>query len=256
MLLEQLSIFLENRAGRMIEVTRVLAESNINILAMSLADTADFGILRLVVDDSEKAKRVLGEKGFTVGRTSVVAVRVNNEPGGLNRVLEIIQKASINVEYLYAYTQQGAGGQAVIVFRFDRNEQALEALMRGNIPVLSMKGMLAEPLPKTRTYEKSQGGPQSGPPWLVKTFPADARKKETAGNPMTSWQGDACGMPASVTASQKDDEKPGHEPYGHGEDPGIDGAAEEKPPDEDEKGNSLAYPREDQKAKRFEEPVA
>ena len=143
MLLEQLSIFLENRAGRMIEVTRVLAESNINILAMSLADTADFGILRLVVDDSEKAKRVLGEKGFTVGRTSVVAVRVNNEPGGLNRVLEIIQKASINVEYLYAYTQQGAGGQAVIVFRFDRNEQALEALMRGNIPVLSMKGMLA-----------------------------------------------------------------------------------------------------------------
>ncbi|MBO4318529.1 MAG: amino acid-binding protein [Mailhella sp.] len=143
MLLEQLSIFLENRAGRMIEVTRVLAESHINILAMSLADTADFGILRLVVDDSEKAKRVLGEKGFTVGRTSVVAVRVNNEPGGLNRVLEIIQKASINVEYLYAYTQQGTGGQAVIVFRFDRNEQALEALMRGNIPVLSMKGMLA-----------------------------------------------------------------------------------------------------------------
>ena len=84
---EQLSVFLENRAGRLAEVTHTLAEAGVNIRALSLADTSDFGILRLIVDDQEKAKSVLKEHSFTLGRTSVVAVQVPDTPGGLDSVL-------------------------------------------------------------------------------------------------------------------------------------------------------------------------
>ena len=86
MIVEQISIFLENKAGRLVEVTRALAEAHINIRALSLADTSDFGILRVIVDDTEKAKMVLKERGLTVGRTNVVAVEVNDQPGGLSLI--------------------------------------------------------------------------------------------------------------------------------------------------------------------------
>ena len=118
MKVEQISIFLENKAGRLAEVTRVLSEAGINIRALSLADTADFGILRLIVDDNEKAKAVLKKSGFTVGKTDVVAVEVEDRPGGLSRILDILSKENVNVEYMYAFVQR-SGDNAIMLFRFE-----------------------------------------------------------------------------------------------------------------------------------------
>ncbi|MCA1945977.1 MAG: ACT domain-containing protein [Desulfovibrio sp.] len=135
MKVEQISIFLENKAGRLAEVTRTLAEAGINIRALSLADTSDFGILRLIVTDIEKAKTALKDKGFTVGRTTVVAVEVADNPGGLNHILDLLSKEGVNVEYMYAFVQQ-SGKNAILIFRFDRTDQAIEALQKHGIPIV------------------------------------------------------------------------------------------------------------------------
>ncbi len=135
MKVDQLSIFLENRAGRLAEVTRILADSGVNIRALSLADTSDFGILRLIVSDFEKARDNLKVGGFTVGRTTVVAVEVQDQPGGLNSILEMLRDAKINVEYMYAFVNQ-SGAHAIIIFRFDRTDQAIELLQSHNIAIV------------------------------------------------------------------------------------------------------------------------
>lgn len=136
MIVEQISIFLENKTGRLVEVTKALADVGVNIRALSLADTSDFGILRLIVDNTEKAKLVLKEHGLTVGSTSVVAVEVDDTPGGLDHILRVLSAAGINVEYMYAFVQR-ASENATLIFRFDRTEQALDVLKQHNIPVLS-----------------------------------------------------------------------------------------------------------------------
>jgi hypothetical protein len=136
MKVEQISIFLENKAGRLADVTRTLAEAGINIRALSLADTSDFGILRLIVTDYEKAKAALKENGFTVGKTTVVAVEVEDKPGGLNSILDMLSKQGINVEYMYAFVQQ-SGQNAVLIFRFDRTDQAIEQLQKAGIRILT-----------------------------------------------------------------------------------------------------------------------
>ncbi len=135
MIVEQLSIFLENKAGRLMEVTKSLRDANINIHALSLADTSDFGILRLIVDKIDQAKDILKEHGFTVGRTNVIAVEVGDAPGGLHKILEVIDSEGINVEYMYAFVQKNSSN-ATLIFRFDRIECALEVLQRNNITVL------------------------------------------------------------------------------------------------------------------------
>jgi len=135
MKVDQLSIFLENRAGRLAEVTRILTDSGVNIRALSLADTSDFGILRLIVSDFEKARDNLKAGGFTVGRTTVVAVEVQDQPGGLNSILEMLRDAKINVEYMYAFVNQ-SGAHAIIIFRFDRTDQAIELLQSHNIAIV------------------------------------------------------------------------------------------------------------------------
>ena len=135
MKVEQISIFLENRAGRLEEVTRILAENQISIRALSLADTSDFGILRLIVSDHEKAKKALKENGFTVGRTSVVAVEVDDQPGGLNAILQILSAGGVNVEYMYAFVQQSSK-TAIIVFRFDKTDQAIELLQQKGLHII------------------------------------------------------------------------------------------------------------------------
>ena len=132
---DQLSIFLENRAGRLAEVTRLLSESGVNIRALSLADTSDFGILRLIVSDFDKAQKELKDAGFTVGKTTVVAVVVDDHPGGLHTLLEMLKDSGINVEYMYAFVQQ-SGSKAVIIFRFDRTDQAIELLTKENIKTI------------------------------------------------------------------------------------------------------------------------
>ena len=136
MRVEQISVFLENKAGRLAEVTRILSEAGINIRALSLADTSDFGILRLIVNNNDKAKEVLSKNGFTVGRTDVVAVEVEDRPGGLHKILDVLFRANINVEYRYAFVQQ-SGNNAVIIFRFDNLEEAVKVLTANGVTVIN-----------------------------------------------------------------------------------------------------------------------
>lgn len=135
MKVEQISIFLENKPGGLEDVTKALADADINIRALSLADTTDFGILRLIVNDVDTAKRVLKESGFTVGRTTVVAVEVPDRPGGLHGILNALSKSGINVEYMYAFVQR-SGENAVMIFRFDSTDAAIDVLLKNGITVL------------------------------------------------------------------------------------------------------------------------
>ncbi len=135
MKVEQISIFIENKFGRLAEVTRVLGESGVNIRALSLADTSDFGILRLIVNKTDQAKAVLKEKGFTVNKTDVVAVEVPDRPMGLCGILQILDQGKVNVEYMYAFVER-CGENAVIIFRFDNTEEAIEVLTNGGVHVL------------------------------------------------------------------------------------------------------------------------
>ncbi|AEB09847.1 ACT domain-containing protein [Desulfobacca acetoxidans] len=134
MKVEQISVFLENKAGRLAEVTKVLGEAAVNIRALSLADTTDFGILRLIVDNYEKAREVLKQHGFTVGKTEVVAIEVPDRPGGLAWVLQILSNSNVNVEYMYAFVQH-SGKNAVIIFRFDNLERAIELLQQQGVRI-------------------------------------------------------------------------------------------------------------------------
>jgi hypothetical protein len=136
MRVEQIAVFLENKSGRLAEITSVLAENNINIRALSVADTADFGILRLIVDKVDEAKKVLKESGFTVGKTNVIAVEVPDRSGGLAGVLKVAEQEGLNVEYMYAFVNK-TGENAVLIFRFDDMDKAIEALQKADITILS-----------------------------------------------------------------------------------------------------------------------
>jgi len=136
MKVEQISIFIENKSGRLAEITRILGDAGINIRALSLADTSDFGILRLIVDNVETAKAVLKEKGFTVSKTEVVAVEVPDRPGGLSSLLQTLDAHQINVEYMYAFVER-CGGNAVIIFRFDETDKAIDTLKGSSFTILT-----------------------------------------------------------------------------------------------------------------------
>ncbi len=132
---EQISIFLENQPGRLAEVTRIFEEGGINIRALALADTSEFGILRLIVNDNEKARELLKDHGYAVGVTEVVAVEVEDRPGGLHRILTVLARRGINVEYMYAFVRH-SGRNAVMIFRFDDIPAALQALAAAGIRVI------------------------------------------------------------------------------------------------------------------------
>ena len=136
MRVKQIAMFLENRAGRLAEVTGVLAENGINIRALSLADTADFGILRIIVNDTDKATQILKDSGFTVGITEVLVLEVPDHPGGLASTLQVIKDAGLNVEYMYAFAQR-SGETGLIIFRFDEVEVAIEALQKAGLRILT-----------------------------------------------------------------------------------------------------------------------
>jgi hypothetical protein len=142
MKVKQISIFLENKAGRLAEVTNILGKSGINIRALSLADTTDFGILRLIVNDMEKASRTLKDHGFTVGETEVLAVEVPDHPGGLGEILKIIQDAGLNVEYMYAFVERSSDN-AVIIFRFDNVDEAMRVLLEKGVTILNGQKLYA-----------------------------------------------------------------------------------------------------------------
>ena len=135
MKLKQISLFMENRTGRLAEVARTLGEAGVNIRALSLADTSDFGILRLIVNDVDGALRALRVKGHTVILTEVIAVEVGDRPGGLAQVLDALEAAGLNVEYMYAFVEK-ATDKAEVVFRFENIELAQDALVKAGISVL------------------------------------------------------------------------------------------------------------------------
>ena len=132
----QISVFLENKSGRLAEVTRSLADAGINIRALSLAETIDYGVLRLIVDRPHETKQALSGAGFTVSETEVIAVEMPDRPGGLAAIVDVVTASGLNIEYLYAFVGQ-RGENAVVIFRIDEVTAALEALRKGGARILS-----------------------------------------------------------------------------------------------------------------------
>ncbi len=134
--IKQLSIFLENRKGRLLEVTRALRDASINIRALALAESAEFGILRLVVNNPEKAKSVLSAAGFTLREQDVFAVEVPDEPGSFCKVVEILSESDTNIDYTYAFV--GGSKKAVLIFKVpsERLEDAMKALLDGGMTLV------------------------------------------------------------------------------------------------------------------------
>jgi hypothetical protein len=130
--MKQISVFLENTTGRLCEVTRTLAKAGINLRAINIADTADFGILRIIVDKTEEASDVLNAAGFTVKMTTVAAVEIDDKPGSLDVLIEMIQKSGINIEYLYA-SLGGNSGKAVVIFKLEDHEKGFALLEKSGL---------------------------------------------------------------------------------------------------------------------------
>lgn len=135
MITTQLSVFIENRSGRLAKIATVLGHVGVNIRAMSLADTSDFGILRLIVNNTQKAEKALRDHGFTVRVSEVIAVAIPDMPGALGNLLSIMELAGLNVEYMYAFVEKNLD-QAIIIFRFDDTDKAMETLMENDIHVI------------------------------------------------------------------------------------------------------------------------
>ncbi len=134
---DQLSIFLENKEGRLLHILDIIEKLNINIRALSLADTSEFGILRLIVTDPAKVKEELEENDFIVKITKVIAVSISDEPGGLNQVLRILDKNEINLEYLYAFVEQKTYN-AIVILKLENNmDEGYKILEEGNVNIIS-----------------------------------------------------------------------------------------------------------------------
>jgi hypothetical protein len=116
--IKQISVFLENTTGRLSEVTKTLADAQINLRAISIADTADFGILRLIADKTSEAVDALNKAGFTTRQTDVVAVEIEDKPGSLAKLMEVFRQSQVNIEYLYA-SLEGQLGKAVVIFKLE-----------------------------------------------------------------------------------------------------------------------------------------
>ena len=142
MKLQQLSLFVENRPGALRAPCEALAAAGINVLTVSLADTTQFGVLRLVVRDPEEAQRVLEDAGMVAGVTEVVTVEVQHKPGGLAAVLRVIDEAGLGVEYMYDFGAASKAGTAAIIFRFDDPDAAVKALVAAGVRVLSREEVL------------------------------------------------------------------------------------------------------------------
>ncbi|MDR2632483.1 MAG: ACT domain-containing protein [Treponema sp.] len=137
MQIKQISVFLENNAGRLGEVTAVLARAGINIRAVSIADTADFGILRLIVDNTQAAIRALSSNGFTIRETDVAAVEIQDTPGSLAQVMELFQTSKVNIEYLYA-SLSGKAGKAVVIFKLEDHEKGMHIVTENGLSTVEL----------------------------------------------------------------------------------------------------------------------
>ncbi len=135
-MIKQITVFIENKPGRLVEVTGVLAQESINIHALSIADTADYGIVRLIASDADKAKAVLREKGFMVKTADVIAIAMGQRPGSLHEILRKIAALNVSVEYIYAFTSRHKDYDAIVILRLNDQDAALEKLKGCDIPVL------------------------------------------------------------------------------------------------------------------------
>ncbi len=142
MKIKQVSIFLENKPGHLNHASKVIADAGISLVTLSLSDTEQFGILRIIVKEWEKAEKLLLEAGFVVKVTDVIAAEVDDQPGGLHKILEVIENSEINIEYMYAFTVK-RDTKAVLMFRFDDADQALNILEKGGINIISPKELFA-----------------------------------------------------------------------------------------------------------------
>lgn len=136
MSVKQLSIFVQNEKGALAEVLKTIAEEHVEIRALSIADTNDFGILRIITDNNDKASLALAEHHFVSSVTDVVAVRVDDTPGGLAKAVDVLQKADVNVEYLYAFVGQSKN-HACVVLRVNNNGIAEETLVKAGFKLIT-----------------------------------------------------------------------------------------------------------------------
>ena len=137
MLVKQMSVFVENATGRLADLTRILAENNIDIKGSTIADTVDFGILRCIVANPEEATRILKEHGFTASITELIAVALEDKPGGLHKVLQALADAQIGVDYIYSTIKSGEG-EAVIMMKVEDSDKAIEILASKGVKLVGM----------------------------------------------------------------------------------------------------------------------
>jgi hypothetical protein len=138
MKLTQISVFLENRKGRLYDVCNTLGKNNINIRALTIAETESFGVLRIVVDKSDLAVSILKKNGFVANLTDVIAIEVGDKPGGLAAVLKILADNDVNVEYMYGFVEKFSDN-ALLVFRFEDVEKAQKTLLEKNVKIVTSK---------------------------------------------------------------------------------------------------------------------
>jgi len=136
MKVKQISVFLENTTGRLAEVTKVLGEGGVNLRAISIADTADFGILRLIVDTPEKTMDLLKNAGFTAKITEVIGVLVDDQPGGLMKIMDIFNDEGVNIEYLYS-SLINTEGSAVVIFRVEDIDHGLKIVEKSGLKAIA-----------------------------------------------------------------------------------------------------------------------
>jgi len=138
MLVKQISVFLENKSGRLAEVTKTLSANKIDIRALYIADTAEYGILRMIVDKPDHALKILADSGFTVSSTNVIAITIADVPGTLDHALEVLSTNKISLEYLYAFVGR-ASSDAVVVIRVENPSEAVDVLTKAGIRIVKAK---------------------------------------------------------------------------------------------------------------------
>ena len=142
MSVKQISVFLENKKGRLAEVTQTLAREKVNIRALTLADTADFGVLRIIVNNPERCLAALKAQSFVAQVTEVIAVEVEDTPGGLARILEVLDRDNVNVEYMYAYVEKRRDN-AIVICKIDDRERALQVLEKNGFTTIGAEALKA-----------------------------------------------------------------------------------------------------------------
>lgn len=136
MTVKQISIFLENKSGRLAEVTKLLGDGGINLRAMTIADTADFGILRLIAHNTERALKILEDGGFTARVTEVLGVEIPDKPGGLASVMDVFAKNEVNIEYLYVSLEKNENN-AIVIFKVENIQKGMKALQENHFNTIS-----------------------------------------------------------------------------------------------------------------------